>query len=465
MITLLKSTLAGIALWSGFAPLEFFWGPILGFFLLFDLLSTHDIRKRFLFSFVTGLTFFLPLLHWSSVYVGSVPWLILALGQSAIFSLVAIPSIRRNLNGAAFFAAGFLMIELLRMKIPFGGFGWGRAGFTQVDSFTVIYPLLGVSGVTFILALLSAAARIKPLFLVGIITIIGVSQLDFFSNQSSKSTFRIIAVQGGVDKLGFAYNDNPMRVLQRHVDATPTNMNADLILWPENAIDVDPANNLVAQRKLLTLMQRLETNLLAGVVEQSDVGPMNSSLLFDSSAQVVSRYVKQDLAPFGEYIPFRTLAESISPFARQVNDFKAGQSWQPFRVKDSIFQSFICFEILDDDHVRDGARNMDFLVAQTNNATFGESPQAAQQLQIARARAAELRKEIAVVSTTGFTAHLNGTGDIEKQLTQFSPGALDMEIAQNPGNSPASRINSTMWSLWALLVFLTGLLRRYRDNR
>ena len=39
-------------------------------------------------------------------------------------------------------------------------------------------------------------------------------------------------------------------------------------------------------------------------------------------------------------------------------------------LKGKTFQSFICFEVLDDDHVRAGAKDMDFLIAQTNNATF-----------------------------------------------------------------------------------------------
>ena len=35
-----------------------------------------------------------------------------------------------------------------------------------------------------------------------------------------------------------------------------------------------------------------------------------------------SQYIKQHLTPFGEYIPLRTLAEFVSPYAKNVTDFR-----------------------------------------------------------------------------------------------------------------------------------------------
>jgi apolipoprotein N-acyltransferase len=314
------------------------------------------------------------------------------------------------------------------MKAPFGGFGWGRIGFTQVDSLQMFYPIIGVVGVSFFALSLSALLVVNPRFLFVFIPIFALSFFDVNLNTPSGKSLKIVAVQGSVPELGLEFNQRALAVLNNHIDATPTQSNADLIIWPENASDVDPIMNLKARQGIADLIKEIEKPLLVGAVEQRGSGPLNSSLFYGADGELLSRYVKQDLAPFGEYIPFRSISESISPLARQVRDFIPGDNWVKHRVNNIEFQSLICFEVLDDDHIQSGAVNAEFFVAQTNNATFGDSYQAAQQLQITRARAAELSRQFAVVSTTGYTAHIDQNGKVLTAAEQFIPVALEMEI-------------------------------------
>jgi len=419
---------SGLLLFAAFPPFALWPAAFLGAGLLFFLLADEKLSRRFLLALLAGGAFFAPLLHWSSIYVGALPWLILALGESLLFSLIALAAIKRSIYGAIVFASTFTLIELLRMKAPFGGFGWGRIGFTQVDSLQVFYPIIGVVGVSFFALSLSALLVVNPRFLFVFIPIFALSFFDVNLNTPSGKSLKIVAVQGSVSELGLEFNQRALAVLNNHIDATPTQSNADLIIWPENASDVDPIMNLKARQGIADLIKEIEKPLLVGAVEQRGSGPLNSSLFYGADGELLSRYVKQDLAPFGEYIPFRSISESISPLARQVRDFIPGDNWVKHRVNNIEFQSLICFEVLDDDHIQSGAVNAEFFVAQTNNATFGDSYQAAQQLQITRARAAELSRQFAVVSTTGYTAHIDQNGKVLTAAEQFKPIALEMEI-------------------------------------
>lgn len=202
---------------------------------------------------------------------------------------------------------------------------------------------------------------------------------------------------------------------------------------------------------------------LVGAVLRDDQGPKNVSILYTETNKVQSMYVKQDLAPFGEYMPIRKVAEFIAPEAKRVRDFQAGKEWISHQVSGRVFQSVICFEVLDDDFLREGLSESEFVVAQTNNATFGDSPQARQQLQIIRARAAEFQRDFAVVSTTGFTAHVNSKGEIVESLDQFEPGILKMELDTHQEASIASRLGSWVW----IGLFFVAIVsdRRSRFNR
>ena len=114
----------------------------------------RELRDRFIASTLAGLTFFLPLLHWSGSYVGWLPWVSLALLQTALFSALAIFTWRRTASSAFLFATFFTVVEIARMKWPFGGFGWGRVGHTQIDYLSGLYSVFGVAGISFVVVFL-----------------------------------------------------------------------------------------------------------------------------------------------------------------------------------------------------------------------------------------------------------------------------------------------------------------------
>ena len=93
---------------------------------------------------IYGLAFFVPLLQWSGVYVGALPWLALATLQAAYLALVSVAvavagpraswTRARNLLATASVAGLWTAQEALRDRTPFGGFPWGRLAFSQADS-------------------------------------------------------------------------------------------------------------------------------------------------------------------------------------------------------------------------------------------------------------------------------------------------------------------------------------------
>src|ERR671939_380212 len=109
-------------------------------------LSAHVTRARrgALLGLVAGLACFVPLLAWSGVYVGALPWLALAVSQAAFVALIgaALPTAWRVPGGApgtVFAVTGLWVLqELLRARLPFGGFPWGRLAFSQAHG-----PFLG----------------------------------------------------------------------------------------------------------------------------------------------------------------------------------------------------------------------------------------------------------------------------------------------------------------------------------
>ena len=457
MINILKSLIAGLAASLSFEPIAIWAFAIIGLGVWYQLISKQHLKQRLQTSYFVGLGVLLPTQMWTGIYVGNLPWLILCLAQACFFM---IPSFfvgkAKKFNRTAFICS-YVFVELSLRTLPFTGFGWSRLAFSQVDSpLSSIYPLLGVAAVALILAWFATVRHFKA-FLYPALIILCAS---FIPNPVNfDGSIRIALVQGGVVNLGLDFNDKPKEVFLRHLNQTKNSMlpnQVDLIVWPENAVDVDIFKNNDVMQAITELSSELKTPILIGGVTNSP-NPRNQSMLFDPNLKQV--YTKRYLTPFGEYLPLRTLAEKLSPYAKQINDFDAGSSPIVFRIENNEFRTLICYELLDDRFSVEN--NMDFLLIQTNNATFGDTAQLDQQLNIGRIRAAESSRHIGYVSTTCTTSFIKPNGKIESQLDKLTPGTLVSRMDISSGSTYAQRYGWLVEPLAIMALLVLLMVRRW----
>lgn len=449
---LVLAALSGLLFWSGFAPLELWTTPPLGALALYLALQDDSLKKRVIRSSLSGVFFFAPLLHWSGIFIGAEAWIALTILQVALFSLIALAP-----RTPIAFAAAFTLIELLRMKFPWGGFGWGRLGFTQVEPLGFLYPSLGVTGISLLIIALPLMALVhRYRVLITLVPILALGAI--MSSANPIGDIRIAAVQGGRIEGAQSLLPAARQVFERHIEVSSSiEEDFDLAIWPENSVGIDPQQDMATKRAIETIARQLNRPILVGAVQRSADGPRNMALLYGAEGNLISAYQKQDLVPFGEYIPLRSLVERLSPLATRVIDFQPGSDWELHRLDEARFAAVICFEVLDDDLIK-GVSKANFLALLTNNATFGQSPQASQQLQIASARAAELGREFAVVSTIGHTAKIDNRGSITERLPQFAPGVLTMDIELHEERTLASKFTTWGWTI--VLIALIIATRR-----
>jgi apolipoprotein N-acyltransferase len=281
------------------------------------------------------------------------------------------------------------------------------------------------------------------------------------ANVQTNAPTSIALVQGGVVNLGLDFNSKPQEVFKRHLDQSILSIEpreVDLVIWPENAVDVDVNSNLQVDDSIKNLSTILNTPILIGGVTKSIEGPRNQSILYNSDKGQI--YTKRYLTPFGEYLPLRSLAEKVSKYSNQVTDFQAGEQNTIFNVNGIRFNTLICYELINDVFVAE-AKN-DFLVIQTNNATFGDTNQLDQQLNIARVRALESARDIAYVSTTGTTSFISSQGEILSSLDKFKPATLKGKVYATEGLTFRQSFGHLVepLAMIVLLVLVTIKVRR-----
>ena len=451
MVALLLSGLSGALLSAAYEPVGKWWvAPIAIAVHMYALSLTN---RKILSTFIFAATLNLIVLHWSSTFVGSVPWIILALGLSIFYLPLALVS----RWGMTSYPLIFIMLEEVRNRFPFGGFGWVRIAYTQADApFSKIAAIGGASG-------LSALAVLSGLILYfgakrefSLITFLPFLLLFVPVNLTVTSATNVLMVQGNVPQMGLDFNSRAKAVFNNHFERTQVELakdsNVDFVLWPENSVDVDPFVNQDVKKAL----DSVQKPLIIGAILGKGNKFLNTSILWGGELPPI--YIKQHLTPFGEYIPLRSLASLISPYTDRVTDFEPGQAQVLFKVKDAVIAPIICFELVDDQLLHEAALSSNILAVQTNSATFGMSAESAQQLSITRVRAIEHGRNIVSVSTTGYSAVIDYQGKVLQQTSMGTADTIRAEVDLLQGQTPRDKAGD--WALIGVLFALMLIARR-----
>jgi apolipoprotein N-acyltransferase len=220
-----------------------------------------------------------------------------------------------------------------------------------------------------------------------------------------------------------------------------------LVVWPENASDVDPYRDATARAEIASAVRAVGAPVLVGAILQGP-GPhhrRNVGILWSPASGPGARYVKRHPVPFAEYMPLRALADRVSSAAKLVTqDMVSGSGNGLLRGGPVPLGDVICFEVAYDGLVRSsvsaGAR---LFVVQTNNATFGHTSETYQQLAMSRLRAIETGRTVLQASTTGVSAVISPTGSVLRSSNRlFRPALLSASVPVRSGLTPAVRVGA-----------------------
>lgn len=503
LLRVLGAVISGVLLSLAFPPVGMGWLALPAVALLIAVVVQTRLWHAAGLAFTAAAVFFLLLLHWLTV-VGIDAWILLSLVCACYFALMGagIAVLSRLPYWPIWVAGMWVAQEWLRGTFPFGGFPWGNLAFAQVDTtfgrLSMLTGALGTSGALVLCAsafvsLAQAARRGQLTGALGWgVTALAIVVLPLLMTApvtgdwiGGMPSARIAVVQGGTPQTGMGAMDVRRAVLDNHVRQTMLlasqvdrgdQPKPDLVLWPENASDLDPNTDAAAAAAIGTSVRAINTPVLVGAIVNVPGDPnsvWNQGILWDPISGPVRTYSKTHPVPFGEYIPFRAaIAPLIDRFARITRDFAAGDQPGFFNVNGLAIGDVICFEIAYNSVINpliDGGARV--LTVQTNNATYAGTSQPSQQLQIERFRALETGRSVVVAATTGISAFIAPDGSVVRQIPEAEVGTAVEEVALRGAQNPSASLGRPLAGIWALtslgitiVVGLTTMVKRRRTG-
>jgi apolipoprotein N-acyltransferase len=464
-----------------FPPLGWWGLAFVGTPLLLAAAAAGPLRMSALAGIVGGAVFWGTLTQWLTVYLGPVPWLALTAFEAGIFTggMVVIGwgwrvidrSISRPgarvLVAPALIGGLWVLQETVASRWPYGGFSWGRLAFAQAAGpFADLAAWGGASGLSFVIAAFSALLvalsrsgllRRRRWMALPIVIAVALLAVPPFP-VAEQGKLRVGAVQGD-SEAGLLAGNEPGRILDDHLRAADAirGQEMDLLVWPENASDLNPLEYPAAADALDQVSRDVDAPVIVGTITRSGDERFNSLLLWNAGSGASAQYDKKHPVPFAEYLPDRDFWYPLAPdlFDLVPRDLSIGARPNVFDVEGVAAGLAICFDIVDDglirDMVSDGAQ---VILAPSNNADFGRTSQSAQQLGIARLRAVEAGRAVVNISTVGGSAMIGSDGSTITALGSFRPGAMVAEVPLSDAVTPAMSFGDALLSAGLTLTLL-----------
>jgi len=268
-------------------------------------------------------------------------------------------------------------------------------------------------------------------------------------------------------------------IIQRYLDLSVTEKGGKKLsdvthlLWPESAFPFLLTERRDALAAIASMLPE-GTSLVTGAARAEEAGAadrkdlvFNSVYVVDHNGVIISAADKVHLVPFGEYLPFQELAESIG--LQQVTQvqggFTAGNSRKLLSTAiGPAFLPLICYEIIFSDAVWQGEKRPGWIVNLTNDAWYGITPGPYQHERQAVVRAVEEGLPLARVANSGISGVYSAYGEPISTLPLGTRGIIDAELPSAAPKTMFSVNGNLHFWICFVLFFSIGLIPRIKTK-
>ncbi len=468
---MILSILSAILLILIFPRFHFVWlAPFALSPILIACAREPSWKRRFLKGWAAGFVFWFGVCYWIQfvleVHGGLGRW-----GGWATFALFAI---LKGLHMAIFaLAAGFLIQRwwaipavaalwtgLERTNGPLG-FTWlelGNAGIAMSIPMRLA-PILGVYGLSFVFAMLACAVALvilrRPRVELAWLLVLPLLFLLPAMPARERGDQHALLVQPNIDT-EMDFTPDSFAHLERDMAILSHGPGHHIIIWPEAPAPFYPSD--ASFRHYIENVARTEQSyfLFGGVAYNSAGAPLNSAFLFDPAGEMIGRYDKINLVPFGEFVP--KIFGWVNRITREAGDFVPGSRIVEFPLSGHKLGAFICYESAFPDLVREFANGgAEVLVNLSNDGYFGHSAAREQHLSLVRMRAAENRRWIIRATNDGITAVVDPAGRIIFRAPPYQEISAEVSYRYELDETPYTRHGDWFaWGCLALALAATG---------
>ena len=479
-----------------FFLINFITFPTLFFYLLHNYQQGKWIS--FKIGWMFGFGYFISNLYWISnsltfeeIFKPLIPFsliiipLFLGLFYGLITFCCSFFSLKKNFSSILIFSFFFSIIEYLRSFI-FGGFPWNLIAYSFTDYLQLI-QILSLIG-TYAFNLLCITLFLIPCVIffnykkkkktfVLLFSILFLS-INFFYGTSvikkyeelnkTNLNFVIKIVSPKVDIKRFFENEAPEETILELIKLSEPNYSENTIfIFPEGVLSNIYLQDLKNFSYIFSENFSDQHKIILGISSYENSKIFNSLIVLDKNVNILAKYDKNKLVPFGEYLPFENLLSNfgLKKITQGYQSFSSSTERNIIKLDNISFLPLICYEVIYSGNINKNNEDYDFIINISEDGWFGDSVGPHQHFSHSIFRSIEEGKNLIRSANNGISAHIDATGKIIGKLKSTDKGFIEVRnILKTKNTFFNSYGNKIFFYFLIFYISLIFFLKKRRIN-
>ncbi len=466
--------------------------------------ETKNKKIFFFYGWLFGFGYFITNLYWISIsltFDESFKFLIpitlilipafLALFYGLVSFLFFIYKTKKVISSFFLFSLIFGLTEYVRGSI-LTGFPWNLIAYSFSNHLEIlnISSVIGTYGFNlFCISLFTSPAvfilRGKRrdkwvcvffLFITIIFYLYGSqSKRDFIETKINSIDYKVRVIGSNIKLDRFYSNIDPITSIEDLIELSEPDKSEKIIfVWPEGILPGLSQEKLVDYKWLFENHFNENHLLVLGINRKFDekgaVKYFNSLSVYDHSLNLLNSYDKNNLVPFGEFLPLEHILKNIGlkTLTNNYQSYSKGSERNIIKINKNNFSlkflPLICYEIIYSGRIFNNS-DFDFIINISEDGWFGQSVGPKQHFIHSIYRAIESGKYVLRSANNGISAIINPLGDIEQEISFNETGYIDLSQFKKTQPTVFSKYGNKVFGLIILLyIFLFFSFNRINNE-
>ena len=360
------------------------------------------------------------------------------------FSLL---SPKKNILSILILATCFSIFEYIRSFI-FGGFPWNLIAFSMVNHLEFIQLLsitgtYGFNSIVIIFFLLPAVLffNYKKSIKIGIFSFsLLLSFINYFWGYSILKkheliekndlgfTIKIISPKINISR--YFQNKDPSIFIYELINISEPNLsNETIFIFPEGILSSIYFEDLKKFKTFFSNNFSEKHKIILGMNIYEKEKIYNSLLVLNNDLNILEKYYKNKLVPFGEFLPFEKILGNLGfkKITQGYQSFSADKQRDIIRLNNFNFVPLICYEIIYSGKINKSENNYDFILNISEDGWFGDSIGPYQHYSHSIFRSIEEGKNTIRSSNNGISAFINPKGQVIDKILTTDKGFIEVK--------------------------------------
>ena len=383
-------------------------------------------------------------------------------------------SLNKKFSSILIFSTFFSLIEFVRGFI-LGGVPWNLIAFAWTDYLSILQILSFIGTYAFNLLsltifliptiiLFNHKKKTKLLFLI-LTTVLLISNFFYGSvilNNNEKVNLRnlnfvIKIISPKIEIKRFFEDENPEKIISELVQLSkPNNIEKTIFIFPEGALTSVYLEDLKNYSYIFSENYSDQHKIIMGINSTEDKKVFNSMVVLDSSLNILAKYNKNKLVPFGEFLPFENFFRKfgLKKITQGYSSFSSDVERKIININNINFVPLICYEIIYSGKINKTNSDFDLILNISEDGWFGNSVGPYQHFSHSIFRSIEEGKNLIRSANNGISAFINPKGQIIKQIKSTERGVMEIKSFEQTKKTLFSSFGNKIF-FYFLLIYIS----------